>query len=119
MRASEIPAEIVSVGHFLTRAQAAHAVGVHGHDVLAMQGLLRLGSRFAIQECYPAFMFHGHLEEFRDVVSRFDGADPWQVLGWMNEVRPELGGRSPDSLDGQAGTSLSPVMCDTSLASLR
>ena len=83
------------MGHFLTRAQAAHAVGVQGHDVLAMQGLLRLGSRFAIQECYPAFMFHGHLEEFRDVVSRFDGTDPWLVLGWMNEVRPELGGRSP------------------------
>lgn len=62
-----------------------------------MDGLLRLGGRYAIQECYPAFMFHdpARLDAFRDVVGRFNGTDPWLVLGWLNQPRSDLGGRSP------------------------
>ncbi|HZJ47937.1 MAG TPA: hypothetical protein VFD97_02740 [Acidimicrobiia bacterium] len=97
MRSSEIPAEIVSTGHFLTRAQAANAAHVSGHVMATMNGMLRLGGRYAIQECYPAFMFRDkdHLEAFRDVVGRFNGDDSWLVLGWLNQGRSELGGRSP------------------------
>jgi hypothetical protein len=95
VRASEIPTEIVSIGHFLTRAEAARAAGVPSRVLAAMNGLVRLAGRYSIQEVYPAFMFEEHLDAFRDIVARFNGTDPWLILGWLHQGRSELGGRSP------------------------
>lgn len=96
MRPSEIPPEIVSIGHFLTRSEAAHLLGVPARTLLSMDNLLRLGGRVAIQEVYPGFQFRNReaFEAFREVVHRFGHTDPWLVLGWLNRRRTEFGGHS-------------------------
>lgn len=88
---------MTSVGHYLTRAQAAGRLRTSGRAVLSMPGLLRVGGRFAVQEVYPGFLFVRTelLDEFRQVVEELDDLPELEIIGWFHEPRHELGGKTP------------------------
>ncbi len=85
-------------GPFLTRTQAARRAGVPPAELAALPGAVRLAGPWDVEEVYPAFQFArsgGFLPGLPGVVSTVGAvlADR-DLVGWLLEPWPELGGRS-------------------------
>jgi len=90
--------EIVLVGPFRTRSQAAHDLGCSGECLLDRDDVLRIGARLS-QEVYPAFQFEHH-QVRADVAAVVHTMLQNNVTGaviadWFVHPHPHLGGATP------------------------
>ncbi len=88
---------MTSIGHYLTRAQAARRLHTSARRLVQMAGLPRVNGRFAVEEVYPGFLFVRSelLDEFRWVVEELGDLPDLEIIGWFHEPRHELGGKTP------------------------
>lgn len=89
--------ELVLVGHFLTRHDAAERAGIPDDEVTQRPDLLRIGGRF-LEEVYFEFQFnrHGIRRDLGSVVQtlRWDFDDE-VVADWLARPNETLGQMSP------------------------
>ena len=103
---SETPRELILVGPFYTRREAARHSGMSPHELLTHPGILRMGGPISIQEVYAGFQFgnDGLREDLAAVVEAFGAdADHWAVCDWITRPNQQLAGKSPLSYLNEGG----------------
>lgn len=89
--------DVVLVGPFWTRSEAASYLGISGADLLRRTDVVRLEGRW-LEETYPAFQFRDNevRHEIATIVSAIGNDLPGAALAdWLCRANPLLGAMSP------------------------
>jgi hypothetical protein len=89
--------DVVLVGPFWTRSEAASYLGISDDDLLRRSDVVRLEGRW-LEETYPAFQFRDNevRHEIATIVSAVGSELPGAAIAdWLCRVNPLLGAMSP------------------------
>jgi hypothetical protein len=89
--------EVVLVGPFWTRSEAASYLGISSSDLLERTDVVRIEGRW-LEETYPALQFHDHeiRYEVATIVEAVGDELPGAAIAdWLSRTNPLLGTMSP------------------------
>ena len=89
--------DLVLVGPFWTRSEAASYLGISGDELLARNDVVRIQGRW-LEETYPALQFHDHevRSEVATIVESIGDELPGTAIAdWLSRANALLGFMSP------------------------